>query len=52
MPNTESYKEVDPSPDAHVVPDAPENHNQQYDMPAQEYTQAVAQHEQQEQQEM
>ncbi len=52
MPNNEGYVEVEPSPDAHIIQDAPENHNQQYDMPQQEYTEAVADHQRNEEQEM
>ena len=37
MPNTENYKEMEPSANAHVLQDAPEGVQQQYNMPQAEY---------------
>ena len=44
MPNTVNYVDIDPSPEAHMIADAPENYNQQYDMEQYEYEQAVQDH--------
>ena len=52
MPATDQYVEVDPSPDAHIIQDAPNNYNQQYDLPQNEYEAAVAEHDQNEHQQM
>ena len=50
MPNTDTYQEMDPSANAHIVQDALEGYNQQYDMPENEYKEAVARHENQQHQ--
>ena len=52
MPQNNEYVNMDPSPDAHIIQDAPAAYNQQYDMPEGAYDQAVAEHEMQEQQQI